>query len=133
MRGWTAVPVVAAVALIVAAVPAQADEPHHVRYTVTAQERTAVAIYFREADPPNWADYSHNPYQYSPKAEADIGPDTPWVREVVLTDPQQWAMVSAGIGRASGTPNIRCELAVEGVVVATGEGARGALCSMRHW
>jgi hypothetical protein len=28
---------------------------------------------------------------------------------------------------------IRCELAVDGIVVDTADGATGALCSLRHW
>jgi hypothetical protein len=34
-----------------------------------------VEIYYRDTDPPNWADYSHNPYQSSPKVAADVGPN----------------------------------------------------------
>ncbi|MDT0425975.1 hypothetical protein, partial [Streptomyces evansiae] len=42
------------------ATPAHADEDpmmHRVTYTVTAEQPTAVGIYFREVDPPTWADY----------------------------------------------------------------------------
>ncbi len=116
-------------------VPAHADPPplHQVTYTVTAQTPTRADIYYRETDPPNWADYSHNPYVFSPKAEVEVGPGAPWVLTVQLADPDRWAMVSATSGRGPATPAFHCELAVDGVVVATGDGPKGALCAVRHW
>ncbi|WP_369804038.1 hypothetical protein [Mycobacterium sp. GA-2829] len=111
---------------------ALAQAPHQVRYTVVADQPTQADIYYREVDPPNWADYSHNPYQFSPKAEVVLEPDAPWVFEATLVDPGRWAMVTATSGPEPVTPNFRCELAVDGVVVATGEGPRGALCSLRN-
>ncbi|ORB24986.1 hypothetical protein [Mycolicibacterium parafortuitum] len=115
---------------VAAAAPAAA---HQVTYTVTAQQPVSADIYYRDVDPPTWADYSHNPYQFSPKVTVDIGPQQPWVLTVQLADPDRWAMVSATRGRLPAEPGFRCELAVDGVVVATGEGPRGALCSLRHW
>ncbi|WP_003894225.1 hypothetical protein [Mycolicibacterium smegmatis] len=122
-------------AVMCLAVPAHADPPplHQVTYTVTAQTPTRADIYYRETDPPNWADYSHNPYVFSPKAEVEVGPGAPWVLTVQLADPDRWAMVSATSGRGPATPAFHCELAVDGVVVATGDGPKGALCAVRHW
>ena len=57
--------------------------------------RTSVEIYYRDVDPPNWADYSHNPYVFSPNAEADVGPDQQWNLDVSLANPDEWAMVTA--------------------------------------
>lgn len=46
---------------------AHAQPPlHHISYRVTAEEPVSADIYYREADPPTWADYSHNPYVFSP-------------------------------------------------------------------
>jgi hypothetical protein len=43
-------------------------------------------------------------------------------------------MVVAGTGGESAkTPNIHCALAVDGVVVKTNQGPKGALCSLRNW
>ena len=112
---------------------AEPPAPHQVTYTVTAATPVTADIYFRDVDPPNWADYSHNPYIFSPKIEVEVGPDRPWVRHTMLLDPNRWAMVSATSGRIPGEPAFRCELAVDGVVVATGDGPKGALCSLRHW
>lgn len=118
-------------------VPAHADPAplHQVTYTVTAQTPTRADIYYRETDPPNWADYSHNPYVFSPRAEADVAPDKPWVHETMLADPNLWAMVVVQSGEAPNLepPGFNCELAVDGVVVKTDSGPKGALCSIRAW
>src|SRR4051812_47429890 len=54
----------------------RADEPatHRVTYTVTAGAPVQADVYYRDTDPPSWADYSHNPYLFSPRATAHIGP-----------------------------------------------------------
>jgi hypothetical protein len=107
---------------------------HNVHYTVWAQEPFNVSIYYRDTDPPNWADYSHNPYQFSPKVEADVGPNQQWNLDVGLVNPDEWAMVVASTGgESTKAPNIHCALAVDGVVVATHQGPKGALCSLRNW
>lgn len=91
-------------------------------------------IYYRDVDPPNWAEYSHSPYRFSPNVEADVGPDQQWNLDVMLADPDQWAMVTASIaGESPQTPNIHCVLAVDGVVVKTHQGPKEALCSLRSW
>lgn len=125
---------IGATALTVA-VPAQAGPPvpRQVTYTVTTETPVSADIYFRDVDPPTWADYSHNPYLFSPKASVEITPDRPWVLHATLMDPDRWAMVSATSGRTPGEPQFRCELAVDGVVVATSDGPKGALCAIRHW
>jgi hypothetical protein len=117
------------------AAPSHADEPgpHRVKYTVSAQIPVSAEIYYRDTDPPTWADYSHNPYVFSPKVEADVGPDRTWVLEVQLADPGQWAMVTATSGLSGPESMFHCELAVDGVVVASNDGPKGALCSVRHW
>lgn len=119
------------------AAPASADDAvlHEVTYTVYTETPFFADIYFREADPPNFADYSHDPYMFSPKVEADLGPDKPWVRSVRLANPQYWAMVVAtSVTYLSPTaPNFHCTLAVDGTVVVTKSGPKGALCSLRNW
>lgn len=126
------VAVLAVAGAVVTTVPAHADTPRQVTYIVTTEHPVTADIYYREVDPPTWADYSHNPYHYSPKARVDIGPDRPWVHTVTLADPDRWAMVSATSGRLPVEPGFRCELKIDDVVV-TGDGPRGALCSLRHW
>lgn len=119
------------------AAPAAADDPvlHHVRYIVTADAPFWAEIYYRDTDPPTWSDYSHNPYEFSPKAEADIGPNQPWVYDAMLADPDSWAMVTVQSGDAPNIapPRFNCRLEVDGVVVKTNSGEKGALCSLRNW
>jgi len=132
-------PVLASLALTVAgnavAATAHAEGPvlHEVTYTVSTDEPFPAAIYYRDTDPPNFAEYSHNPYIFTPKVEADIGPGRPWVLTVRLVDPQNWAMVLGTSGQSPNPPTFHCTLAVDGQVVATNSGAKGALCSLRMW
>ena len=107
----------------------------HVQYTVwTEQPYGNAEIYYRDTDPPNWAEYSHNPYLYSPNVEAQVGPEQKWNLDVYLADPDSWAMVTTGIqSDSSALPNFHCVLAVDGVVVKTAQGPKGALCSIRAW
>ena len=118
--------------------PAHADEapmPHRVTYTVTAEQPTTVGIYYRDVDPPTWADYSHNPYEFSPRDDLTLEPGTPWVRETTLTDPMKWAMVTVTTGGLApqATSMVRCELAIDGIVVNRASGPKGTLCSLRTW
>lgn len=118
------------------AAPAAAEPPlHHVRYTVTANEPFFADIYYRDREPAVFADYSHDPYVFSPRARVDIGPNQPWVYDAMLTDPALWAMVVVQSGEAHGfpTPGFNCTLEVDGVVVKTDSGPMGALCSIRNW
>jgi hypothetical protein len=127
----------AAAGVASASVPATAQDPppvplHNVKYTVFAEGPAFLNIYYHDIDPPNWADYSHNPYVFTPKVEADVGPDRQWNLDVQLANPNDWAMVVAS-GEPGLSPNVHCVLAVDGVVVATHQGPKGALCSIRNW
>ena len=84
---------------------------------------------------PTFSDYSHDPYVFSPNAEATVGPGKPWVLEATLTDPIQWGMV---IVQAQGalplaSAGFNCTMAINGVVVKQNSGPKGALCSLRNW
>lgn len=127
---------------IAMAAPAFADDPeppgpplHHVQYTVTADAPYWAHIYYRDSEPAIFSDYSHNPYQFSPRADVDIAPDKPWVFDAMLADPDLWAMVLVQSGESPNfpTPGFNCKLAVDGVVVKTNSGPKGALCSIRNW
>lgn len=128
--------------VVAVAPPAGADDVplHHVRYTVSSDTPVAARIYYRQADPPDWGTYSHDPYVWSPRADAQLGPDQPpWVFDTMLADPNQWAMVVAQANNNATSvlhttqPGFRCTLEVDGTVVQTNEGGRGALCSIRTW
>lgn len=68
-----------------------------------------------------------------PNVAADVGPDKLWVHDVMLANPDRWAMVTATSGPSPQSPNIHYVLAVDGVVVDTDAGPKGALCSIRSW
>jgi hypothetical protein len=117
------------------AAPASADDlpMHHVKYTLTAQKPIYAEIYYLDQEPEVFANWSHNPYQYMPNVEADLGPNKSWMYELDLQKPEEWAMVIANTGPEPGTPNFHCDLAVDGVVKVSNDGAKGVLCSMRTW
>lgn len=128
----------AASALVAGGTAAAQPPLHHVQYTVGASQDIANAeIYWRQIDPPNWGAYSHNPYEFTPNVEANLGPNQPWVMETWLADPNEWSMVVVGLPAQStpplADPGFVCELKVDGAVVATDAGTKGALCSMRPW
>lgn len=107
---------------------------HHVKYTLTAKNPIYAQIYYLDQEPEVFANWSHNPYQYMPNVEADLGPNHPvWTYELDLHNPQEWAMVIANTGPEPGTPNFHCEIAVDGAVVVSNDGGKGVLCSIRHW
>ncbi len=119
-----------------AAAPSHADDAaplHHVKYTLTAQNPIYAEIYYLDHEPAVFADWSHDPYQFMPNVEADVGPNQPWTYELDLQRPEQWAMVIANTGPEPGTPNFHCELSVDGTVVVSSDGAKGVLCSIRKW
>jgi hypothetical protein len=118
------------------ATPARADDPvmHEVKYVITAASPIWADIYYLDQAPTKFSDYSHNPYQFTPNVQADIGPGHPWVSPpVMLANPDQYAMVSVSTGTEPGTPNFHCALIVDGVVKASKDGPKGALCSLRLW
>jgi hypothetical protein len=139
LQGVAIATAAAAACLTFGTATAAADDPpppplHNVHYTVWAEQPFNVVIYYRDVDPPNWAEFSHNPYQFSPKVEADVGPNQQWNLDVPLANPDEWAMLVASTGgESTKAPNIHCALAVDGVVVATHQGPKGALCSLRNW
>lgn len=106
---------------------------HNIHYTIFAEQPTSVDVYYRDVDPGSWADYSHNPYAFSPKINADVGPNQQWNLDVQLVNPDEWAMVVATSGEGPSKPNIHCVLAIDGAVVKTNQGPKGALCSVRNW
>ncbi|WP_029114666.1 hypothetical protein [Mycobacterium sp. URHB0044] len=134
-------PLLAAASLIVGTGVAAADEDpipgpplHRVQYTVFSETPYANAeIYYRDVDPPNFAEYSHNPYAFSPNVEANVGPNQLWTIDVMLANPDQWAMVTASSLDSPQRPNFHCVIAVDGNVVVTNQGPKGALCSLRNW
>ena len=107
---------------------------HQVVYIVSARNPAYVDIFYQDQDPTLFSDYSHNPYTFTPQVHADIAPGKPWVQPVNLLNPDQWAMVTATTGRQPPAPGgIQCDLSVDGKVVVSKIGPKGALCSLRSW
>jgi hypothetical protein len=118
------------------AAPSRADDPvmHQVRYVVTAASPIYADIYYLDQQPPKFSNYSHNPSQFTRNVQADIAPGHPLTSpEVMLSDPNDYAMVTASTGTEPGTPMFHCALVVDGVVVKSGDGPKGVLCSLRNW
>jgi hypothetical protein len=116
--------------------PSRADDPvmHPVTYVITAASPIYADIYYLDQQPAKFSDYSHNPYQYTPNVQADIAPGHPWVSPVVmLSDPNDYAMVTVSTGTEPGTPMFHCALVVDGKVVVSNDGAKGVICSLRLW
>ena len=90
-------------------------------------------IFYQDQDPTLFSDYSHNNYAFTPQVHADVAPGKPWVQPVNLLNPDQWAMVTVTSGREPGDAGIQCDLSVDGKVVVSKIGAKGALCSLRTW
>lgn len=121
--------------LLTSTARAQADPVwHQVVYIVSSTTPAYVDIFYQDQDPAVFADYSHNNYQFTPQVHADVAPGKPWVQPVNLLDPNQWAMVAATTGREPVAPGgIQCDLSVDGKVVVSKLGPKGALCSLRSW
>jgi hypothetical protein len=123
-------------ATFLAAGPARADEGlplHHVKYTLTAENPIWAQIYYLDHEPAVWADWSHNPFEFMPNIEQDLGPGITWTYELDLQKPQEWAMVIANTGPEPSTPNFHCAIAVDGTTVVSNVGGKGVLCSIRKW
>ena len=130
----------ATLAMVVTAIgfaaPSQADDPvmHQVRYVITSANPIYADIYYLDQQPDKFSDYSHNTYQFTPNVQADIAPGHPWVSPVVmLSDPNDYAMVTVSTGTEPGTPMFHCALVVDGKVVVSNDGAKGVVCSLRLW
>jgi hypothetical protein len=118
------------------AAPSRADDPlmHPVTYVITSASPIYADIYYVDQQPQKFSDYSHNPYQYTPNVQADIAPGHPWVSPVVmLSDPNDYAMVTVSTGTEPGAPQFHCALVVDGKVVVSNDGAKGVTCSLRSW
>jgi hypothetical protein len=125
-----------ALAAVGFAVPSRADDPvmHPVTYVITSASPIYADIYYLDQQPEKFSDYSHNTYQYTPHVNADIAPGHPWVSPtVMLSDPNDYAMVTVSTGTEPGTPQFHCALIVDGKVVVSNDGAKGTLCSLRSW
>ncbi len=101
-----------------------------VTYTVTTTSDLTANIYYVTTDPPEQSEA--NDPEYMPMARTTVGPGAPWTFQTTLEDPTQWAFVSAS-GGLRVNPEFRCEIAVDGQVVASQQGGSGVQCALRPW
>jgi hypothetical protein len=111
-----------------------AAEPagHKVTYTVVAQSELNAQIYYLATEPPSQADFNADSSKYLTNIRTPLLPGVPWVYETTLTDPTEWALVSAS-GALRVPPNFHCEIAVDGQVVVQQDGGSGTQCALRPW
>lgn len=109
------------------------SDAHQVTYTIRASAPAHIDVYYLDHEPAVFADWSHNPYQFMPKFEAEVGPAQPWSATVTLSNPDQWAVMTARIPMPPADSTLSCELAVNGVIRVSNSGSPGVLCSIRHW
>jgi hypothetical protein len=101
-----------------------------VTYTVTTTSDLTANIYYVTTDPP--AQSAANDPKYMPMARTLVGPGAPWTFQTTLTDPTEWAFVSAS-GGLRVNPEFRCEIVVDGQVVVSQQGGSGVQCALRPW
>jgi hypothetical protein len=106
---------------------------HQVRYTVTTGQETIVSLNYLAKEPENRAALDANPDAYLRNERVTISPGAPWVFETTLND-TSWAYVRAG-GAAHyyGSPNPRCDIAIDGNVVTQQDGETAAACALKQW
>jgi hypothetical protein len=105
---------------------------HQVKYTVTTGSELNAQIYYLKTEPPSQAAFDADSSQYLVNDKVPVNPDSPWIFQTTLTNPTQWAIVSAsGVLRTN--PQFHCEIAVDGVTVVSQDGASGVQCALRQW
>lgn len=125
--------VVAAAGVAVSHAVATAEpETHEVTYTITATSDLMANIQYIETDPPSQSAYDTNASAYLKAVRTPITGGAPLVYTTTLTDPGQWALVTASGGLRI-NPEFHCEIAVDGEVVVSQQGGSGVTCSTRPW
>ena len=112
---------------------------HQVTYTITATGNLTGNVRYMSSDPPSQAAYDSDSSQYMTSVQAALAAGQPQVYTATLTNPIQWAIVSASGGchwpdcDSGNVPQIECQIAVDGQVVVTQSATTGVTCSTRRW
>jgi hypothetical protein len=131
-----------AAALAVIATPAtsHADPAgHQVTYTITATGNLTGNVRYMNSDPPSQAAFDANSSQYMTTVPTPFTAGQPLVYTTTLANPNQWAFVNASGGchwpdcGSGATPELHCEIAVDGQVVVSQNATTGVTCSTRPW
>jgi hypothetical protein len=129
-----------AAGLVLGALPAIAHaDSHQVIYTITATGNLTGQVRYMNSDPPDQAAFNNNSSQYMTTTQAAFSAGQPQVYNATLTNPNQWAYINASGGchwpdcGSGATPEIQCQIAVDGQVVVTQSATTGVTCSTRPW
>ena len=112
---------------------------HQVTYTITTTGNLTGNVRYMYSDPPSQAGYDANSSQYMNTVSATFTGGQPLVYTATLAHPNQWAIVTASGGchwpdcGSGSTPELHCEIAVDGQVVVTQNATTGVTCSTRPW
>jgi hypothetical protein len=118
---------------------AQADPAgHQVTYTVTSPNNLTATVQYMNSDPPSQAAYNADSSKYMTSVQAPISGGQPVVYTTTLTNPNQWAIISAsGIlhwpDSGNGPAAFHCEIAVDGQVVVQQDATSAVTCATRPW
>jgi len=131
-----------AAAAVVAVTPAtSAADPagHQVTYTITTTGNLTGNVRYMNSDPPSQAAFDANSSQYMNTVQTAFTAGQPLVYTATLANPNQWAFVAASGGchwpdcGSGATPELHCEIAVDGQVVVTQNATTGVTCATRPW
>jgi hypothetical protein len=112
---------------------------HQVTYTITATGNLTGQVRYMNTDPPSQAAFNANSSQYMNTVQAAFSAGAPLVYTATLANPNQWAYVNASGGchwpdcGSGATPELQCQIAVDGQVVITQNATTGVTCSTRPW
>jgi hypothetical protein len=112
---------------------------HQVTYTITTTGNLTGNVRYMNSDPPSQAAYDGNSSRYMNTVSATFTGGQPLVYTATLANPSQWAIVTASGGchwpdcGSGATPELHCEIAVDGQVVVTQNATTGVTCSTRPW
>jgi hypothetical protein len=112
---------------------------HQVTYTITATGNLTGNVRYMNSDPPDQAAFNANSSQYMNTVQTPFSLGQPLVYTVTLANPNQWAYVAASGGchwpdcGSGATPELQCQIAVDGQVVVTQNATTGVTCATRPW
>ena len=112
---------------------------HQVTYTITSTGNLTGNVRYMNSDPPSQAAFDANSSQYLNSVQTAFTGGQPLVYTTTLANPSQWAYVAASGGchwpdcGSGATPELHCEIAVDGQVVVTQNATTGVTCATRPW
>lgn len=138
--GIAAATLAAAAAMTATPATSHADPAgHQVTYTITATGNLTGNVRYMNSDPPSQEAFNANSSQFLNTVQTAFAAGQPLVYNATLANPNQWAFVNASGGchwpdcDSSNTPQIQCQIAVDGQVVVTQSATTGVTCSTRPW